>query len=122
MIIAGFGFRKLAKLSSLLDAYTEATVDEPLDGIATVANKASLCIFEELATYLKLPIFPIVRNKLVIQRTRSWSRVSFDTYNVGSVAEAAALAAAGRNSQLLTQRVIASDCMATCAIAKGYST
>ncbi len=119
MIIAGFGFRRLAALPSLLDAYRQAVGSLPIDGIATVASKASSCIFREFAACLERPIFSIDPTDLVVHETQSWSQSSVKKYSVGSVAEAAALAASGENSQLLTARVISSDRMATCAVARG---
>ncbi|MCY4153531.1 MAG: cobalamin biosynthesis protein [Aestuariivita sp.] len=120
MIIAGFGFRRLAALDSLLDAYRQAAGTTQIDGIATIASKASLRIFEELAACLEQPIFAVDPVDLVIQKTQSWSQKSVEKYNVGSVAEAVALAASGEKSKLLTARVISSDRMVTCAVARGY--
>lgn len=117
MIIAGFGFRRAATLDSLLDAYARVSCDA--DGLATAADKANSAIFRNLATRLNLPVVAVSSPSLIVQNTHTQSKAALASRGTGSVAEAAALAAAGPGATLLTTRIISTDHMATCALAKG---
>lgn len=59
---------------------------------------------------------------LAAQPVLTRSAASQATYGTGSVAEAAALAAAGPGARLLSARLISPDRLATCAIAIGDAT
>lgn len=113
MIVAGFGFRRAATLDSLADALA-ATGGAP-DALATAADKASA--LAPLAARLGLPVHAVAPEALSAARTRTDSTASRTHRGTGSVAEAAALAAAGPGARLLAARAISSDRMATCALA-----
>lgn len=120
MIVAGFGFRKGASLESLLDALSRANVtDRPVFCIATASDKAEMPVFHKLASQLDLPSVGIDADRLSSQATITQSATSQAHRTTGSVAEAAALAAAGQRATLLGPRVISSDRLATCALAAG---
>ena len=120
MIVAGFGFRDGAAADSLAaaldDALAAAGLDTPPDLLATLPAKAAHPAFLALAERLGLatraaapdgrPL--ITRSPAVLAR-----------HGTGSVAEAAALAAAGPGGRLAGPRTISFDRMATCAIALG---
>ncbi len=117
MIVAGFGFRTEAGLESLLDAL-HRTGGRP-EALATAKDKAVAPAFRDLARRLGLRIVAISPQRLEAERTASRSSISLRHRRVGSVAEAAALAAAGPGAQLVGPRAISSDRMATCALAEG---
>jgi cobalt-precorrin 5A hydrolase len=109
MIVAGLGFRKDASVNSLRDALA-CTGAQP-QALATAADKAEAPAFRALAAEMGLPLFAISLADLKSQPTQ-------DLYGTGSLAEAAALAAAGPNARLLGPRVISKDGKATAALAE----
>lgn len=117
MIVAGFGFRKAAEVASLQNALS--LMDGPVpDALATAADKAASPAFQAFAADMGLPVIPVASEALEGQDTYTQSGPSQAARNTGSVAEAAALAAAGVGARLLTGRVISDDQMATCALAQ----
>jgi cobalt-precorrin 5A hydrolase len=113
MIVAGFGFRNDATVDSLRDAL--ARFDVVPDKLATVDAKADAAPLVELGW----PIVPVCAQDLEASEVLTVSPTSLKQYGTGSVAEAAALAAAGPGARLLGARQISHDRMATCAIAIG---
>ena len=119
MIVAGFGFRSAAELSSLQDALRRAASGgQRVEAIATVQDKARSPVFRDLAATTGLPIRPVAPQDLSAPATLTHSAASQTARDVGSVAEASALAAAGHGARLITARVISGDRMATCALAE----
>ncbi|KRS11926.1 precorrin methylase [Roseovarius atlanticus] len=115
MIVAGMGFTKRATRESFQDALTR-TGGTP-DALATAEDKA-----DQLAPFareLGLPLHAVPPEELARQVTHSTSAASLRARGTGSVAEAAALAAAGPGATLLAPRSISTDRMATCALAQG---
>ncbi|MEO1612470.1 MAG: cobalamin biosynthesis protein, partial [Pseudomonadota bacterium] len=86
---------------------------------ATVAGKAGDPTFVAFAEDVCVPVRPISPETLKTQATRTNSAASLKAHGVGSVAEAAALAAAGPGGRLLGPRAVSGDGMETCALAKG---
>jgi cobalt-precorrin 5A hydrolase len=117
MIAAGFGFRKEATASSLEDAYGRACEAAEPEVLATVDEKAMAEAFRLFADELGLPIKAVPPDVLAQQTTTTQSDASQERFGTGSVAEAAALAAAGEGARLLTVRQISADKLATCALA-----
>ena len=103
MIVAGFGFRSKVTVAGLRAALGAAGSDRPVDALATVADKATTDTFVRFAAAENLNIIPVDADALARQQTLTRSAVSEAARGTGSVAEAAALAAAG----------------ATCALAEG---
>ena len=122
MIVAGFGFRSGATLDSLASAL--AALGEAGDPavIATAADKAETALFKGFAERLGLPVLPISAKLLQDQATGTQSAPSQAARGTGSVAEAAALAGAGKGAILIAARVVSDDRMATCALASGEDT
>ena len=117
MIVAGFGFRQGVPHDSLAEAFARAAAGHSVDRLATLATKA-----EDLAAFARAlgrPLMMINAVAMQQQTTLSQSQVSLAHKGTGSVAEATALAAAGAGAYLLGPRVISTDGMATCALAKG---
>ncbi len=119
MIVAGFGFRAGVTVDSLSDAYQRASAGQVVDKIATADDKAQSDAFRQFADTLGLPVAAIPPLALAAQSILTRSQASSDARNTGSVAEAAALAAAGPTARLVAARVISTDRMATCALALG---
>ena len=117
MIVAGFGMRTDVTEASLQDALDQ-TGYAP-DAIATVADKAGFDAFQAFATARKLPIQTVSQDghDHAQTHTHTQSQASLHHRGTGSVAEAAALIAAGAGATLLSTRKISNDRLATCAIA-----
>lgn len=117
MIVAGIGFRKSASLASLRDAFLRAGGDQA-QALATAEDKAGAAAFRDLAAECGLPIHTVALADLARQPVQTRSARVSALYGTGSLAEAAALAAAGPGARLLTPRVISQDGMATAALAE----
>jgi len=118
MIAAGIGFRSGATVSSIKEAlwYT-GCADFTI--LASVISKTESAQLISLADELKLTLQPISTDILAQQETLTNSMIVREQFGVGSIAEAAALAAAGKNARLIVPRVKSKDGMATAAIAIG---
>ncbi|WP_298397908.1 cobalamin biosynthesis protein [Sphingobium sp.] len=118
MIVAGFGFRKAATLESVLLALEGARHGRLcITHLAAPQDKAAL--LDPLAQKLGLPVIGVTPEALAAIATPTRSIASLTERGVGSVSEAAALAAAGAGARLIVHRCISPDRMATCAIAQG---
>ncbi|MEI4263515.1 cobalamin biosynthesis protein [Roseovarius sp. D0-M9] len=117
LIVAGFGYRRDASADSLRAAL--AACGRAPHRLATVAGKDCSIALRELAEELGLDIVAIPKSQLVSEQTATQSPAASRTYGTGSVAEAAALAAAGPGARLIIARQISPDRMATCAMAEG---
>jgi cobalt-precorrin 5A hydrolase len=118
MIVAGFGFRSAATHASLQDALSRAARGQEIDLIATVAEKSRSQCFLELASALSVPLLAVPQAELNLMTTLTVTAAVKRLRGSGSIAEAAALVAAGPGATLLCSRVVSADRMATCAIAK----
>jgi cobalt-precorrin 5A hydrolase len=117
VIVAGFGFRAAATADSLRDALDRA--GGHVDALATAADKADAPAFRAFAAASGLPVHGISPDAIRNQQTATASAASRNARGTGSLAEAAALAAAGPGARLLAPRAISGDRMATCALAIG---
>jgi cobalt-precorrin 5A hydrolase len=116
MIVAGFGFRSGVTLAALQDALAQAG-DNGVTHLATVASKADA--LAPLATVLDLPVIALPAEALRSVPTLTKSDRVENMFGTGSVAEAAALAAAGFGARLRGPRAVSADGTATAAIAEG---
>jgi len=119
MIVAGFGFRKGVRVESLWDALDKATSGVDVDLIATAADKAEEEGMQMMAADMGVGLARVDADAMTAQSTVTKSAASLDARGTGSVAEAAALAAAGRDAHLIRPRVVSTDGTATCALAEG---
>ena len=119
MRIAGLGFRAAAGIDSLRSALSSAGGTEGLIALATAAEKVQAPALVALAAELGLPVRAITQDTLAAVETRTWSERVAARFHTGSLAEAAALAAAGPSARLLGPRAVSADGMATAAIAEG---
>ncbi|KKW91969.1 cobalamin biosynthesis protein [Sphingobium chungbukense] len=118
MIVAGFGFRANATLASFQSALEAATGGgTAIAALATLDRKSTQ--LAPFADHLSLPLITVAPDRMTRQTTLTRSRQSLDAHGTGSVAEAAALAAAGPGARLLAPRAISRDRLATCALAEG---
>ncbi|MDM7255914.1 MAG: cobalamin biosynthesis protein [Paracoccus sp. (in: a-proteobacteria)] len=115
MIVAGFGFRAKATVESLASAFAHA--GGQADVFATAQDKARANVFTRFAAGRRVAEIP--SEALAAQVTVTQSAASQAARGTGSVAEAAALAAAGPCARLIVARVVSDDGCATCALAKG---
>ncbi len=116
MKVAGFGFRATTTQDALLAALAAAGGARGLTAIATAADKAGHPAITALANHLNLPLRAIPLDLLPSQPATPNARLPA-RYGHRSVAEAAALAAAGPGATLLAKRHISPDRTATAAIA-----
>ena len=120
MRVAGLGFRTTADVASLRDVLQLAGGTSglsALDALATAEDKATAPALAALAAELGLPIIAVPLAEITIQIATPSPKVPA-RYGARSLAEAAALAAAGPGARLITGRVVASNKMATAAIAE----
>ena len=117
MIVAGFGFRQAASVDSLLDALDKACGPLAPALLATAEDKATAPAFQALSARLNLPIHAVALDALAATETPTRSAKVRALRGSGSVAEAAALVAAGPGASLLGTRAVSADRMATCALA-----
>lgn len=116
MIVAGFGFRSGATLAALQDALAQAGGPLEVTHLATLTSKAEG--LAPLGLALGLPVIALDPEALrgIATPTRS-DRVAA-IFGIGSVAEGAALAAAGPGARLRAPRAVSADGTATAAIAE----
>jgi cobalt-precorrin 5A hydrolase len=119
MRVAGLGFRKEATIESLRDALVAAGGARGLDALATATDKAEAAVIVALARELGLTIKSVPVELLARVETATHSARIETMFGTGSLAEAAALAAAGPRARLVSLRTISRDKAATAAIAEG---
>lgn len=116
MIVAGFGFRQGVTIAALKDALQRAGGVGGVTHLATLEAKAAG--LAPLGRALGLPVVGVADPALQAQATLTQSGRVQSLKGVGSVAEAAALAAAGPGARLRGPRVVSADGTATAAIAE----
>lgn len=114
MRVAGLGFRSAATVDDLLAALRLA--GGAADVLATDPAKSAAPAFTALAARLNLPVRAVT---VAGQPTPTTSPRVLARFATGSVAEAAALVAAGPGARLVGTRVTTPNGMATAAIAEG---
>ena len=119
MRVAGLGFRQGVKVSALREVLDAAGGHHNLAALATIGDKAAAGALVSLADELSLPIRTVSAADLTGVETSTRSECIVANFGVGSVAEAVALVAAGRNARLVRSRVVSQDRTATAAIAEG---
>jgi cobalt-precorrin 5A hydrolase len=118
MRVAGLGFRRDVTLASLREALIAAGA-ENLAAVATVSDKSQTMVLRLLAREFNLPIKAIPAAVLAGIETPTRSEFVQAKFATGSIAEAAALAAAGPRARLVSIRTVSQDRTATAAIAEG---
>lgn len=119
MKVAGLGFRQDVTLASLREALAAAGGADGLAAMATISDKADAEPLKQLARECGVPIKAIPADVLASVDTPTQSRLVTERFGTGSVAEAAALAAAGPCARLIATRAVSQDRTATAAIAEG---
>lgn len=122
MIVAGVGFSSNCgplELANLVRE-AEAAADRAASALATPDWKAEAACLKTAAAMLDLPVLPVGPDELnaVAGRVSTESAAARAAADVGSVAEAAALAAAGPGSRLTLARITSAH--ATCALSEGH--
>jgi cobalt-precorrin 5A hydrolase len=123
VIVAGLGCRKGAQpgevKAAILAAFEQAGIAvSALRCLATASAKGREKGIEVVALAMRLPLVLVPPADLLSVRTRiaTWSERVEALVGVPSVAEAAALAAAGPSARLVAPRIIVGP--ATCALAE----
>ena len=119
MKVAGLGFKKDVTLASPREALQAAGGMEGLAAVATVSDKADAEPLKQLARECGVPIKAIPADMLAGIDTPTQSKLVAEKFGTGSVAEAAALVAAGPRARLIATRAVSRDRAATAAIAEG---
>jgi cobalt-precorrin 5A hydrolase len=121
-VVIGIGFRAATPASSIIDvietARRAAAPHQP-SALATAADKADHSSLREASTATALSVLPVETAALeqAAARITTSSDVVVHHRGVGSVCEAAALAAAGPTARLIVSRLISQDRLATAAVA-----
>ncbi len=123
MIVAGVGFRRSVEADEIVALVKQALeraalAADALGKLATIEALAALPAFREAARRLDVAALSVVEPDLsaAAPRVRTQSARSLAAHGVGSVAEAAALGAAGPAAQLILERIASGS--ATCALAR----
>jgi len=119
MKVAGLGFKHDVTLGSLREALIAAGGRDGLAAVATISDRADTVALKLLARECNVPIKVVPAEALAGIATPTQSTLVQARFGTGSVAEAAALAAAGRHARLISTRVVSQDRTATAAIAEG---
>lgn len=119
MKVAGLGFKKDVTLASLREALAAAGGPDGLAAVATVSDKADTEALRLLARECAVPIKAVPPETLARIATATQSKLVMEKFGTGSLAEAAALAAAGPRARLIATRAVSQDRTATAAIAEG---
>ena len=123
MIFVGLGFRKAVTIKSfenlIQQVYHLTELPGPIKALATLDTKALDPALQEFAAAKRITLIPVSLENLKRQITPTQSPAAQAAYGLGSIAEAAALFAAGDGSSLIFKRLISSYKMATCAFANG---
>lgn len=121
MIVAGVGFSSNCGPEELADLVRQAQAvgRRTATALAAPAWKADAACLTAAAEMLALRVLEVDRDDLAAAEDRllTQSAVSRAATGLGSVAEAAALAAAGAGSRLALARI--SSAHATCALSEG---
>lgn len=119
--IVGIGCRAKASETSLREAIEMALVSAPgpLEILATTREKAESEVVKRIAKHFRLTLTAVESENLRGIETITRSERIMARFGTGSLSEAAALFAAGYGGSLRCVRQIASDGMATAAIAEG---
>lgn len=123
MIVAGVGLKRSATADEIVALVEQAVIyaglpDDALNQLATIDALAALPAFEEAARRLAVSAIAIDGAALnaASPRMSTHSARSLAAHGVGSVAEAAALAAGGPEASLILERIASSS--VTCALAQ----
>ncbi|RCW72515.1 cobalt-precorrin 5A hydrolase [Pseudorhodoferax soli] len=120
MTVLGVGFHSGAGAASLHDALRAACAALPappvLRAVATAQDKMDSAALAQFAAELRLPLVGVPLPLLAAQPATP-SAFAPARYGGRSLAEAAALAAAGPGARLLATRAVSSDRQATAALA-----
>lgn len=114
MLIAGFGCRKGVSVAQVRAAYEAAGVEA--SELATSHVKAAEPALVAFAAALGLPLRAVPQEALAAAPAVTVSQASLREAGVPSVAECAALAAAGPGARLIVPRVVVGP--VTCAVAQ----
>ena len=123
MIVAGIGFRRSVEADEIVALVEQAMeraalARDALIKLATIEVLSTLPAFTEAARRLDAVATPVAQTALLATapHVRTQSARSIAAHGVGSVAEAAALAAAGPHPRLMLERITSAS--ATCALAR----
>jgi cobalt-precorrin 5A hydrolase len=122
MIVAGLGFRHGVSAEELLRVLEDAALRAALEvrevrKLATLARRSGEPGLVAVALCLALPIDAVDDEELRADTVTTRSARILERYGVGSVCEAAALAAAGPGARLKLARIAGPR--TTCALAEG---
>ncbi len=127
MIVAGIGCRRGASAAAITQIVEAALAEcqlklSALEALATAAEKGDEPGIRDTAERLSLPLILVAAPDLGLAADKALtvSQRVLDLKGVPSIAETAAIAAAGRDARLLAARI--SNKEATCAIAIGEGT
>ncbi len=121
MKFAGLGFRSSVTPQALQNALTH--MGPEIDALAVLETKATAAGFHAFAETADVPVLFIPETAIADIKTPTQSERVIARFGTGSVAEALALAAAGRygSARLINPRQITPDGLATVALAEVHT-
>ena len=120
MNVLGFGFREAATFDSFKTGLSKTNFLDRIDLITVPHDKVKNPMLIRFAINTGLDLMPISKASMCFQTTHTISEYSQFYKGVGCVAEAVALAGAGKNSTLIVTRVISEDRLVTAAVAVSF--
>ena len=118
-VILGFGFRQSATLMSFEDAFAQLDNGATYHAIAVPEDKVAHPYLQLFAEQRGLAVFGVSQAVIAAMETPTQSHLIKQKRQVGSVAEAAALALLKRPADRVRTRCISQDRKAVCAVAEG---
>ena len=122
VVIIGFGFRDSATLESFEDAFAQIdkqSSNAVYEAIAAPEDKIDHPQLQAFAQKRGLRIFGVSQAVIAVVETPTQSHIIKQKRQVGSVAEAVALALLKKPARIVRTRCISQDRKAVCAVAEG---
>jgi cobalt-precorrin 5A hydrolase len=116
MLVAGFGFRQSATCHSFENLLQMTGMGDRISKIAVLSDKANHPEFLRFCAEASFEIIAIDQQQMQDIQTPSQSEASQQYRQTGSVCEAVALCAGGRDSVIVRHKMISDDRRASCAI------
>lgn len=118
MRVAGIGLRARATLATIEALVARASAGAALDALATAEDKVRIAALGALSARTGLPLLGIAADAIAAADAALSPRAPA-RYGGRSLAEAAALVAAGPGGRIVVPRIVSPDGTAAVAIAEG---
>ena len=119
LMVAGFGFRDSANLTSFQNAFAKAAKGYDIAAMAVPEDKINHPELQKFARALAIPLYGVENSTLQATITPTQSDIILQKRQTGSIAEAAAIAIFTSTAIIAKKRCISDDRLAVCAVAEG---